>query len=100
MKITIPYSCLDDGYHCKHNYNVDVCTTIELSKGKYVSSVAVYNKHVPVGLVLGLINSYKSLPELPTHITGLNNAYILRDNELVQYEYTTPEVTEEGYYAN
>lgn len=100
MKISIPYSRVVDGYHCIHNYDIDVRVNVSLHEGKYSGSSVVYKKHVPINLVLGLVGSLKSLPKTSPRITGFGNGYVLVEGELVNYSDTKPVATNEGYYAN
>lgn len=100
MKVSIPYSRVKDGYHCTHNYDLDVHVRVRLTSGIYSGSSVVYKKEVPVGLVLGLLESLKSLPKAPSNFTGFTNGYVLVNNELLNYSEVEPVVTEEGYYAN
>ena len=69
-----------------HSCHIDVRTHIKFSKGKYNGATAVYHKHVPLGLVLGAINTYHSMDlTSDSKITAMGQAYQLKDNELVHW---------------
>lgn len=77
------YANMQTGYRSTRYHRTDVWVHIKFNKGKYVGSAVVYKKQIPLPLVLGLIDMYKGLPDVPTHFLGLTGSYQLYEGELI-----------------